>query len=74
MKPTPAPTSTHTTEQPKPTPAPTTAPAPQESLAKTGATASGLLLMIGAILGGAGVGLLILYLLEGRKREEETAR
>lgn len=74
VKPTPAPTSTHTTEQPKPTPAPTTAPAPQESLAKTGATASGLLLMIGAILGGAGVGLLILYLLEGRKREEETAR
>ena len=50
---------------PTPTPAPTTAPAPQEHLAKTGATASGLLLMIGAILGGAGAGLLLLRFLEG---------
>ena len=74
VKPTPAPTSTHTTEQPKPTPAPTTAPALQQRLAKTGATANGLLLMIGAIMGGAGAGLLILHLLEGRKPEEETAR
>lgn len=72
--PKPEPTSTPTTEQPKPAPAPTTAPAPQERLAKTGATANGLLLMIGAILGGAGAGLLILHLLEGRKPEEETAR
>lgn len=73
VKPTPAPTSTHTTEQPKPTPAPTTAPAPQERLAKTGATANGLLLMVGAILGGAGAGLLILRLLEGpaSKKVEE---
>ena len=74
VKPTPAPTSTHTTEQPKPTPAPTTAPALQQRLAETGATANGLLLMIGAIMGGAGAGLLILHLLEGRKPEEETAR
>lgn len=74
VKPTPAPTSTHTTEQPKPTPAPTTAPALQQRLAKTGAAANGLLLMIGAIMGGAGAGLLILHLLEGRKPEEETAR
>ena len=73
VKPTPAPTSTPTVEQPKPDPAPTTAPAPQERLAKTGATANGLLLMIGAIMGGAGVGLLILHLLEGRKHNEETA-
>lgn len=71
---TPEPTSTPTAEHTKTEPAPTTATAPQERLAKTGATASGLLLMIGAILGGAGVGLLILYLLEGRKREEEPAR
>lgn len=74
VKPTPAPTSTPTAEQPKPAPTQTTAPAPQERLAKTGATSSGLLLMIGAILGGAGVGLLILHLLEGRKPEEETVR
>lgn len=73
VKPTPAPTSTPTAEHPKPDPAPTTAPAPQERLAKTGATANGLLLMIGAIMGGAGVGLLILHLLEGRKHNEETA-
>lgn len=72
--PTPEPTPTQATEQPKPAPTPTTAPAPQERLAKTGATANGLLLMIGAILGGAGAGLLILHLLEGRKPEEETAR
>lgn len=70
--PKPEPTSTPTVERTKPAPA--TAPAPQERLAKTGATASGLLLMIGAILGGAGAGLLILHLLEGRKPEEETAR
>ena len=72
--PTPEPTPTQATEQPKPAPAQTPAPAPQERLAKTGATASGLLLMIGAIMGGAGAGLLILHLLEGRKPEEETAR
>lgn len=72
--PTPEPTPTQATEKPQPGPAPTTAPAPQERLAKTGATASGLLLMIGAIMGGAGTGLLILHLLEGRKPEEETAR
>ena len=76
VKPSPTPESTPTqaTEKPQPGPAPTTAPAPQERLAKTGATASGLLLMIGAIMGGAGAGLLILHLLEGRKPEEETAR
>lgn len=53
--------------------APATAPAPQERLAKTGATANGLLLVIGAILGGAGAGLLLLRLLEGsaRKKGEE---
>lgn len=41
--------------------------------AKTGATANGLLLVIGAILGGAGAGLLLLRLLEGpaRKKGEE---
>ena len=72
--PTPEPTPTQATEKPQPGPAPTAAPAPQERLAKTGATASGLLLMIGAIMGGAGAGLLILHLLEGRKPEEETAR
>lgn len=73
VKPTPAPASTPTTEQPKPTPAPTTAPAPQQRLAKTGATTNGLLLMVGAILGGAGAGLLILRLLEGpaSKKVEE---
>ena len=73
--PTPAPTpdtSTPTTEQPKPAPTQTTAPAPQERLAKTGATANGLLLMIGAILGGAGAGLLLLRLLEGPARKKET--
>lgn len=54
-------------------PAPTATPAPQEHLAKTGATANGLLLIIGAILGGAGAGLLLLRLLEGpaRKKGEE---
>lgn len=68
-----APTSTPTVEQPKAAPAPTATPAPQEHLAKTGATANGLLLMIGAILGGAGTGLLLLRLLEGpaRKKGEE---
>ena len=70
--PTPEPTSTPTVEQPKPAPAQTTAPAPQERLAKTGATANGLLLMIGAILGGAGAGLLLLRLLEGSARKKET--
>lgn len=63
--PKPEPTSTPTVEQPKAAPAPTAAPAPQERLAKTGATTSGLLLMIGTILGGAGAGLLLLRLLEG---------
>lgn len=74
VKPTPKaePTSTPTAEQPKPAPAQTTATATQERLAKTGATASGLLLMIGAILGGAGAGLLILRLLEGPARKKET--
>ena len=72
VKPTPAPTSTPTTEQPKPAPTQTTAPAPQERLAKTGATANGLLLMIGAILGGAGAGLLLMRLLEGPARKKET--
>ena len=70
--PKPEPTSTPTSEQPKHAPAQTTAPAPQERLAKTGATASGLLLMIGAILGGAGAGLLLLRLLEGPARKKET--
>lgn len=72
VKPTPAPTSTPTAEQPTPEPTQTTTPAPQERLAKTGATASGLLLMIGAILGGAGAGLLLLRLLEGPARKKET--
>lgn len=72
--PTPEPTPDTVKPAPKPEPAQTNAHASQERLAKTGATVSGLLLMIGAIMGGAGVGLLILYLLEGRKREEETAR
>lgn len=63
--PKPEPTSTPTVEQPKAAPAPTAAPAPQERLAKTGATTSGLLLMIGTILAGAGAGLLLLRLLEG---------
>ena len=72
--PKPEPTSTPTTEQPKPAPTQTTSPAPQKRLAKTGATANGLFLMIGAIMGGAGAGLLIFRLLEGRKPEEETAR
>lgn len=70
--PKPEPTSTPTSEQPKPAPAPTTAPAPQARLAKTGATSNGLLLMIGAILGGAGAGLLLLRLLEGPTSKKET--
>lgn len=70
--PKPEPTSTPTVEQPKPAPTQTTSPAPQERLAKTGATANGLLLMIGAIMGGAGAGLLILRLLEGPARKKET--
>lgn len=81
--PTPEPTATPTVEQPKPAPeqkptstpeqTPATAPATQERLAKTGATANGLLLMIGAITGGAGAGLLLLRLLEGpaSKKGEE---
>lgn len=68
----PEPSSTHAVEQPKP--APTAAPAPQERLAKTGATADGLVVTVGIIAFGIGVGLVILRLLEGRKREEETAR
>ena len=72
VKPTPAPTSTPTAEQPTPEPTQTTTPAPQERLAKTGATSSGLLLMVGAILGGAGAGLLLLRLLEGPARKKET--
>ena len=69
VKPAPQPAPTPTTE---PTQKPTT-PAPQERLAKTGATANGIILAIGAILGGAGAGLLILRLLEGtaRKKGEE---
>lgn len=71
--PKPEPTPTPVTEKPQPEPVPATAPAPQERLAKTGATANGLLLMIGAILGGAGAGLLLLRLLEGPadKKEKE---
>lgn len=71
--PKPEPTPTQATEKPQPEPTPATAPAPQERLAKTGPTANGLLLMIGAILGGAGAGLLLLRLLEGpaSKKEKE---
>lgn len=72
--PKPEPSSTHAVEQPKPAPAPSTVPAPQERLAKTGATADGLVLAIGIIAFGIGVGLVILRLLEGRKHDEETAR
>ena len=73
-KPEPKPTPT-TEPTPKPQPKPTTqvtTPAPQARLAKTGATADGLLLMIGAIMGGAGAGLLILRLIEGPTTKEET--
>ena len=73
--PTPDPTPDTVKPSPKPEPTPTTQatePAPQAHLAKTGATASGLLLMIGAILGGAGAGLLLLRLLEGPARKKET--
>ena len=72
--PKPEPTSTPTVEQPKAAPAPTAVPAPQERLAKTGATADGLVLAIGIIAFGIGVGLVILRLLEGRKHQEETVR
>ncbi len=72
--PKPEPSSTHAVEQPKPAPAQSTVPAPQERLAKTGATADGLVLAIGIIAFGIGVGLVILRLLEGRKHKEETAR
>lgn len=71
--PAPAPTPTtptQVTEKPKTEPAPATAPAPPAHLAKTGATANGLLLMIGVIMGGAGAGLLILRLLEGPASKE----
>ena len=66
-------TPTPVAEKPQKEPAPATAPAPQERLAKTGATTNGLLLMIGAILGGAGAGLLLLRFLEGPadKKEKE---
>ena len=72
--PKPEPTSTPTVEQPKAAPAPTAVPAQQERLAKTGATADGLVLAIGIIAFGIGVGLVILRLLEGRKHQEETVR
>lgn len=72
--PKPEPTPTPVAEQPKREHAPAAAPAPQERLAKTGATANGLLLMVGAIMGGAGAGLLLMHFLEGRKPEEETTR
>lgn len=68
----PTPTPEPTPDTVKPAPTQTTAPAPQERLAKTGATANGLLLMIGAIMGGAGAGLLLLRLLEGPARKKET--
>ena len=69
----PKPKPTQDTVKPsQPEHAPVTAPAPQERLAKTGATASGLLLMLGAILGGAGAGLLILRLIEGPASKKET--
>lgn len=76
-KPEPKPTQTPEptpTQTPEPTPTTQAAtPAPKERLAKTGATANGIILVIGAILGGAGAGLLILRLLEGpaRKKGEE---
>lgn len=69
--PEPTPTSTPTTPAPTTEPTPT-ASTPQARLAKTGATADGLLLMIGAIMGGAGAGLLILRLIEGPTTKEET--
>ena len=69
--PEPKPTSTPTTPAPTTEPTPT-ASTPQARLAKTGATADGLLLMIGAIMGGAGAGLLILRLIEGPTTKEET--
>lgn len=75
--PTPKPTPDTAKPSPKPEPTPTvqaTEHAPQARLAKTGPTANGLLLMIGAITGGAGAGLLILRLLEGSKTEEEPTR
>lgn len=72
--PKPEPSSTPAVEQPKPAPAQSTVPAPQERLAKTGATADGLVLAVGIIAFGIGVGLVILRLLEGRKHDEEPAR
>lgn len=72
--PKPEPTATPVTEKPQPEPAPATVQASQERLAKTGATTDGIVLAVGIIAFGIGVGLVILRLLEGRKREEETAR
>lgn len=72
--PKPEPTATPVTEKPQPEPAPATIQASQERLAKTGATTDGIVLAVGIIAFGIGVGLVILRLLEGRKREEETAR
>jgi hypothetical protein len=73
-EPTPKPEQTPTpvVEKPQTEPAPATVQAPQERLAKTGATANGLLLMIGAIMGGAGAGMLILRLLKGHASKKET--
>ena len=71
--PKPEPTPTPVAEKPQQEPTPATVQAPQERLAKTGATTNGLLLMIVAIMGGAGAGLLLLRLLEGpasKKKEE----
>ena len=72
-EPTPEPEPTPDTVKPQQEPTPATVQAPQERLAKTGATTNGLLLMIVAIMGGAGAGLLLLRLLEGpasKKKEE----
>ena len=68
--PKPEPTPTPVAEKPQQEPTPATVQAPSAHLAKTGATTSGLLLMIGAIMGGAGAGLLILRLLEGPASKE----
>ena len=68
--PKPEPTPTPVAEKPQQEPTPATVQAPSAHLAKTGATANGLFLMIGAIMGGAGVGLLILRLLEGPASKE----
>ena len=70
--PKPEPTPTPVAEKPQQEPTPATVQAPSAHLAKTGATANGLFLMIGAIMGGAGAGLLILRLIEGPTTKEET--